>query len=136
MNWWLAQLITEAVIDTDGSLLRTNSFAYELGGEVSFATNALGAVTAKQYTSAGKPKFQRNPDGSTTSWLYYLDGRPSTNVLVNGSYWKFIYDDPNRITRRIFFTAGGTALATNVTVLDRRGNTSQTTDNEGNLSTN
>ncbi len=107
---------------TNAAPLAVEGFAYEPGGKVAFATNALGGVTETQYTSSGLPKFRRNPDGSTNGWLYYLDGRLEREIQNNGAYGRITYNDADRITTRVFFNAGGTPLATNITELDRRGN--------------
>ena len=55
-------------------------------------------------------------------WRYYLDGRIKREIQSNGAYWQTTYDDVNRITTRIFYSAAGVPTATNSTQLDRRGN--------------
>ena len=76
-------------------------------------TNALGGTTTTLYTSTGKPEFRSNADGSTNGWLYYLDGRTYREIQGNGAYWQSTYDDVNRITTRIFYSAAGVPEATN-----------------------
>src|SRR5437667_321472 len=98
--------------------------------------NALGGVTAKQYTTNGKLKAQSNPDGSTNAWTYYLDGRPKRQIQRNGAYWETTYDDAKRWTLRSFYSAGNTLLATNRIQKDRRGNVIRTVDAAGFASTN
>lgn len=117
-------------------VLSSEGYGYEPGGQVKYYTNALGGVTTKLYTAAGKPEFQSNPDGSTNAWRYYLDGRIKREIHQNGAYWQTTYDDYNRITTRIFYSASGTPLATNSTQLDRRGNVVQKIDEGGNVFTN
>jgi hypothetical protein len=65
-------------------------------------------------------EFQHNPDGSTNAWRYYLDGRIHLQYQRNGAFWGTTYDDVNRITTRVFYSALGIPLQTNVTVLDRK----------------
>ncbi|MBI5386381.1 MAG: hypothetical protein HZA90_17055, partial [Verrucomicrobia bacterium] len=132
----VGQLLVSRVLDTNGTPLATNGFAYEPGGQVRFHTNALGGVTETHYTTNGLPKYRRHPDGSTNAWRYYTDGRLYREVQANGAYWETAYDDANRTTKRIFYSSAGTPLATNSTVLDRRGNVIQRTDEAGNIFTN
>src|SRR5438876_11321767 len=84
----------------------------------------------------GKTRFRRAPDGSTNGWTYYLDGRPRREYQGNGAYWETTYDDLNRRVTGIFYTAANSPLATNITVLDRRGNVMQRVDAAGNSFTN
>ena len=57
MTWdAIGQLKTTLVIETNGTVLKSEGFSHEPGGEISFHTNALGGVTEKQYTSTGKLK--------------------------------------------------------------------------------
>jgi YD repeat-containing protein len=118
-----------------GQALATNRFGYEPGGLIAYATNGLGGVTAKHYTSTGKPEFQSNADGSTNAWTYYLDGRLRREYERNGAFWETTYDDANRTTTKIFYTASVTPLETNVVVADRRGNVVQRMDPAGNIFT-
>jgi len=127
----IGQMLTRAVIDTNGTVLSTGGFAYEPGGQVSFATNALEGVTQMRYTSTGKLKYQKNPDGSTNAWTFYIDGRPRRETQRNGAYWETTYNDTNRWTVRSFYSPGGTLLATNRTERDRRGNVTRTVDEGG-----
>src|SRR5207248_2099357 len=114
----LGQLKREESYSAAGVLLATNGFAYSLAGDVTNAFNALGGSMQKQFNSRGQPKFQRNFDGSTNGWTYYLDGRPRREIQRNGAYWETTYDDANRQTTRIFYSATGSALATNSMVAD------------------
>ena len=133
----LGRLLREEFYDSTGTLLATNGFVYNLAGDVTNSFNALGGSSQKQYTSSGKPKFQRNADGSTNAWLYYADGRPRREIQRNGAYWETTYDDANRKTTRIFYSASASPLGvTNVSVLDRRGNLIQRVDAGGNFFTN
>jgi YD repeat-containing protein len=118
-----------------GQALATNGFAYEPGGQIAFATNGLGGVTAKRYTASGRLEFQSNPDGSTNSFTYYLDGRVRREYLRNGAFSETTYDDANRITTKIFYSASLTPLETNVVVADHRGNIVQRTDAANNVFT-
>ena len=63
-NTWdaLGRLMKQTVLETNGVQLKTESFAYEPGGLVTYATNALGGVTQTLYNSMGKPCFRRGPD--------------------------------------------------------------------------
>jgi YD repeat-containing protein len=121
---------------TTGTFRATNGFGYEAGGEVAVATNALGGVTEKQYTSTGKPKYQKNPDSSTNAWRYYVDGRLHKEILANGNYLETSYDDATRKVTKVFRTSGGTGLATNVVENDRRGNAIRIVDAAGFATTN
>ena len=136
-NWdALCRLVQTTHLDTNGvTVLNTERFSYEPGGQVQSRTNALGGVTTILYTTAGKPEFRSNPDGSTNAWLYYLDGRTYREIQSNGAYWQTTYDDVNRITTRIFYSAAGVPEATNSVQLDRRGNTVQRVDAGGNIFT-
>ena len=132
----IARLVQRKHLDTDGgTLLSTEGFGYEPGGQVKFYTNALGGVTTTLYTTTGRPEFRSNPDGSTNGWRYYLDGRIKRETQGNGSYWQTTYDDVNRVTTRVFYSAAGTALATTSTQVDRRGNVIQRIDAGGNVFT-
>ncbi len=131
----IGQLTGQVFFGANGVALATNRLAYEPGGQVAFATNALGGVTTKQYTFTGKPRFQQNPDGSTNSWQYDLSGRVVNEFLPNGNFWQTVYNDAgNTITR--YFNNGSGVLATNIAQFDARGNAIQTTDAEGNTFTN
>ncbi len=131
------QLIEQRAYDANtGLALSTNRFGYEPGGLVTISTNALGGIATKLYTSTGLPKFQSNADGSTNGWTYYLDGRTKREFQRNGAYSENTFDDANRVTTRIYYSAAGTALATNATYFDRRGNVILTVDAAGNGFTN
>jgi RHS repeat-associated protein len=132
----LDRLISRRVLEADGSVLSSEGFAYEAGGQVAFHTNALGGVTEKLYTATGKPRYQKNPDGQTNSLRYYLDGRVRRETQGNGAYWETAYDDASRRITRTFYSSSGTALATNVAEFDRRGNLVRQIDAAGFASTN
>ena len=137
-NTWdaLCRLVQRKHLDTNGvTVLSTEGFGYEPGGQVKYYTNALGGVTTNLYTITGKPEFRSNPDGSTNAWRYYLDGRVKREIQGNGAYWQTTYDDVNRITTRIFYSAAGVPEATNSVQLDRRGNVIQRVDAGGNVFT-
>ena len=137
-NIWdaLCRLVQTKHLDVDGvTVLSTEGFSYEPGGQVQSDTNALGGVTTTLYTITGKPEFRSNPDGSTNAWRYYLDGRIKREIQRNGAYWQTTYDDVNRITTRIFYSAAGVPEATNSTQLDRRGNVIQKVDAGNNVFT-
>ena len=125
----ICRLVQAKHIDTDGTtVLSTEGYGYEPGGQVHYYTNALGGVTTKTYTITGQPEYQRNPDGSTNAWRYYLDGRIKRKIQSNGAYWQTTYDDADRLTTKVFYSASGVPEATNSTQLDRRGNAVQTVD--------
>jgi YD repeat-containing protein len=132
----VGQLVKSISYDAaNGQALATNSFAYETGGQVAFATNGLNGVTSKRYTSTGKVDFQSNPDGSTNGWTYYLDGRTRREYGRNGAFAETTYDDANRTITKIYYAANLTPLETNVVVADRRGNVVQRTDAAANVFT-
>jgi RHS repeat-associated protein len=137
-NWFdpLGRVVCRQVLETNGTVLKTEQFAYENGGQVTLATNALGGVAQMLYTQTGKPYFTSAPDGATNSTTYYLDGRVKCQYLANGSYSTNAYDDVHLLIARTFYSATGAALATNVTGLDRRGNSILTVDAAGNAFTN
>lgn len=128
----LGRVTQQQIWETNGTVLKTEQMAYEPGGQVTLATNALGGVTQTLYTQTGKPWFSANPDGSTNGWTYYLDGRPKGQFLANGSHSLTVYDDVHLLATRTFFSATNTVLATYVTGLDRRGNTILNVDARGN----
>lgn len=135
-NSWdkIGQLVQAKHLDTNGvTVLSSEGFTHEPGGQVSSYTNALGGVTTISYTTNGLPKYRGNPDGSTNAWRYYLDGRIKQEIQGNGAYWQTAYDDVNRIITRIFYSAAGVPEATNSISLDRRGNVIQRTDEGGNV---
>ena len=135
-NTWdaLCRVAQRTYLDTNGvTVLSTEGFGYEPGGQVRYYTNALGGLTTNLYTIAGKPECQRNPDGSTNAWRYYLDGRIHQEIQVNGAYWQTTYDDVNRITTRTFYSAAGVPEATNSVQVDRRGNAIAQVDAGGNV---
>ena len=137
-NGWdaLSRLVKTTHFDINGStVLSSEGFSYEPGGQVQSHTNALGGITTTLYTYTGKPEFRSNADGSTNGWLYYLDGRTYREIQGNGAYWQTAYDDANRITTRIFYSAAGVPEATNSVQLDRRGNVIQKVDEGGNVFT-
>jgi RHS repeat-associated protein len=135
-NKWdaLCRLVQRQHLDTDGAtVLSTETFGYEPGGQVQFYTNSLGGVTTTLYTDTGKPEFRSNADGSTNAWRYYLDGRINKEVQGNGAFWQTTYDDVNRITTRTFYSMTGVPLATNLTQVDRRGNVIKKADASGDV---
>ncbi|MGP8199412.1 MAG: NucA/NucB deoxyribonuclease domain-containing protein [Limisphaerales bacterium] len=133
----LSRLVQTDHLDVNGvTVLSTEGYSYEPGGQVQSYTNALGGVTTTFYTATGKPETRFNADGSTNVWQYYLDGRINLEIQRNGAYWQTTYDDVNRITTRTFYSAAGVAEATNSTQLDRRGNVIQRVDEGNNVFTN
>ncbi len=137
-NSWdkIGQLVRQQHLDTNGvTVLSSEGFVHEPGGQVSAYTNALGGVTSIAYTTNGLPKFRSNPDGSTNAWRYYLDGRIKQEIQGNGAYWQTAYDDVNRIVTHIFYSPTGVPEATNAVSLDRRGNVIQRVDAGGNVFT-
>jgi RHS repeat-associated protein len=137
-NTWdaLCRLVQRTHLDTNGvTVLSVEGFGYEPGGQVKYYTNALGGLTTNLYTITGKPELRGNADGSTNAWRYYLDGRIYQEIQGNGAYWQTTYDDVNRITTRIFYSAAGVPEATNSIQLDRRGNVIQKVDAGGNVFT-
>ena len=138
-NSWdvLGRLTKRQHLDTDGlTLLGSETFGYEAGGQVRFFTNALGGFVQTDYTTTGQPEFRRNADGSTNGWRYYFDGRSYREIQANGAYWQTTYDDANRTSTRVFYSSTGTPQATNSTQVDRRGNVIRRTDEAGNVFTN
>jgi len=132
----LCRVVQRTHLDTNGvTVLSTEGFGYEPGGQVRYYTNALGGLTTNVYTSAGKLEFRRNADGSTNAWRYYLDGRIYREVQGNGAYWQTTYDDVNRITTHTFYSAASVPEATNSVQLDRRGNVIERVDEGGNIFT-
>lgn len=130
-NRWdaLGRLVQRRAFDVGGGAqLSADGFAYEVGGLVQNYTNALGGVTTTLYTSTGQPRFRQNADGSTNGWKYYLDGRIKQEFQGNGAYWLTAYNDSLRKTTKVFYSAAGQPLATNIYVFDPRGNQSQFTD--------
>jgi RHS repeat-associated protein len=128
----IGQLVRERFFDGNtGAALATNGYAHEPGGKVTRATNALGGITETLYTKAGQPFWRRNPNGSTNGWRYYLDGRVRREIQGNGAYWETTHDDANRRVTRVFYSAANTALATNVSEFDLRGNVVRQVDAEG-----
>lgn len=137
-NSWdaLCRLVQTKHLDVDGvTVLSAEGFSYEPGGLVQTHTNGLGGVAIALYTDTGKPEYRSNSDGSTNAWRYYLDGRVNKEIQGNGAYWQTTYDDVNRITTRIFYSAAGVPEATNSIQLDRRGNIVQKVDAGGNVFT-
>ena len=114
-----------------GTLLRSESFAYEPGGNVSVYTNPLGGLTRKFYATSGLLRRQENPDGSIQEWRYDLLGRVVKETLSNSSYWETTYNDAQRTITRTFKNASDQTLATQAQSFDRRGNVTSRTDAEG-----
>ena len=137
-NIWdsIGRLVQRKVLETNNAILTSEGFAYEPGGLVHYHTNALNAYSETLYTSTGKPRYRLNEDGSTNAWRYNKDGRLWREVQRNGAYWETSYDDANRTVKRVFYSSTSTALATNSTVQDRRGNVIQSTDAAFNTFTN
>jgi YD repeat-containing protein len=131
----IARLIRTEWYENGGVLLKTESFGYEPGGEVSVHTNAIGGYTLTSLNARGQPASRRNADGSTNAWRYYADGRIKREILRNGAYWETTYDDANRRVTRVFYSAAGSPLATNITEIDRRGNAVRKVDAGGFAST-
>ncbi len=137
-NTWdaLCRLVQAKHLDTNGvTILSTEGFSYEPGGQVQSHTNALGGVTTTFYSTVGQPESRFNADGSTNAWRYYTDGRVKREIQSNGAYWQTTYDDVNRITTKVFYSATGTPEATNSVQLDRRGNVIQRVDAGNNVFT-
>ena len=132
----LGRLKQRRGLSESGATLASEGFAYEPGNSLQYHTNALGGVTEYAYTTTGAKRFCKQADGVTNGWTFYLDGRPAKEILNNGSYWLTTYDDGNRQATRKFYSKAGTALATNVAELDRRGNVVRAVDAGGFTSTN
>jgi RHS repeat-associated protein len=120
---------------SSGTLIATGSFTYEPGGQIATATDSIGGTTSKEYTKDGQLKKQTNPDGTTLEWRYGLDSRVVKEIHPDGTYWQTDYDDAGRTVTRTLRTSGGSVLATESQLLDRRGNVVQKTDAEGNVFT-
>ena len=99
-------------------------------------TNGVKGRTTTVYTQNGLVESRQKPDGSATSVRYDFDGRVVTEKLSNGDYWSIAYDDFNRTVTRSFcpVSLNGTALCSEVTAYDRRGNAISQTDVDGNTS--
>ncbi len=137
MQWdALGRKTNEVFYDATGVALASNRFAYEPGGQVATAFNALGAGTTNIYNVAGRLVGRLNPDGSTNAWRYDLSGRVVKEILPNGNYWQTVYDDLNRRVTRTFKSLAGATLATGYTQFDTRGNAVQKSDLAGNVFTN
>jgi RHS repeat-associated protein len=122
--------------NANATVVSSESFLYETGGEVSQYTNPLGGVTTKVYTSTGKLKQQSDlVTGTVLQWRYDLLGRVVKETLSNGSYWGTAYDDLNRTVTRTFYSSGGASLASETTTYDRRGNVVSKRDTENNTFT-
>ncbi len=137
-NTWdsLCRLVQTKHFDLDGvTVLSTEGFSYEPGGLVQTHTNAVGGIAVAIYTDTGEPEYRSNPDGSTNAWRYYFDGRVNKEIQGNGAYWQTTYDDVNRISTRVFYSAAGVPEATNSIQLDRRGNVVQQVDAGANVFT-
>jgi len=137
-NTWdaLCRLVQRKHLDTNAvTVLNTEGFGYEPGGQVKYYTNALGGITTNLYTITGKPEYRRNANGSTNAWRYYLDGRINKEIQGNGAYWQTTYNDASLITTRIFYSAAGVPEATNSIQLDPRGNVIQSVDAGNNIFT-
>jgi len=132
----LGRVLQRQVLETNGSVLTTEKFAYEPGGQVTATTNALGGTNQILFTQTGKPFRSVGFDGATNGWTYYLDGRPKRQYLANGSYWQTTYNDVSLLATRTFYSGAGVALATNVSGFDRRGNQILRVDELGNSFTN
>ena len=132
----LGRLLQRQVFETNASLLKSEEFAYEPGGQVTLYTNALGGVTQTLYTQTGQQFYQQTPDGATNGSTYYLDGRVKNQYLANGSFWQTTYNDAGMQATRTFYSAGGTPLATTVVGFDGRGNQILRVDELGNPFTN
>lgn len=137
-NSWdaIGRLTQRVVRETNGSVLTSELFNYDLDDRVHFHTNGLGGIDETRYTTSGKKSYFRSADGATNGWLYYLDGRLRREVLRNGSYWESVYDDLNRTTTQVLYSAANSPLATNQIGFDRRGNVVRRTDAGGNVWTN
>ncbi|HEX3627107.1 MAG TPA: choice-of-anchor Q domain-containing protein [Verrucomicrobiae bacterium] len=132
----LNRLVQTKHLDTNGvTVLSIEGFSYEPGGKIQSDTNALGGVTTTYYTTTGQPETRFNADGSTNAWRYYPDGRVKREIKSNGAYWQTIYDDVNRITTKVFYSAVGVSEATNSVQVDRRGNVIRKVDAGGNVFT-
>jgi RHS repeat-associated protein len=134
----LGELTRQVHYGADGVALATNVFFYEAGGLVSYATNALGGVTHKNYTTAGQVTSAEYADGSSEQWNYDSAGRVVLHTVRKGNgYWTTAYDDANRRVVHTFHRGDtGEALASNSVQLDRRGNIIQRIDELGNTFTN
>jgi RHS repeat-associated protein len=127
----LGQMLQKRFYNTDGVLLKTESYSYEPGGLVATDTNALGGITRTSYTGTGKPEMQINPDGTTNQWRYYLDGRLAQEIQPNGASWQYTYDDINRIVTRVYLNSGISPNPQEIKQFDRRGNLISHTDVDG-----
>lgn len=135
---WLGQMTGRQRRDGDASaaVIAGESFTYEPGGEVWQHTNPLGGVTTRLYTGLGKLKSQADSvTGVVLEWRYDLLGRTVREKLSNGSYWTTEYNDYLRKVTRCFYSVANTLLATEVTMLDRRGNVISKLDSENHLFT-
>lgn len=138
----IGQLTETRSYAADGTLLSTETFDQEPGGQLAYYQNPLTGITRKYYTDTGLLRLEERPDGSTSEWRYNTDGRVAREYLRNGYYWQYTYDDPNRTITKQFHEPGGTPYLDadsrthiEITQFDRRGNAVSTTSRVGLVTT-
>lgn len=112
----------------NASVISTESFTYEPGGEVEVHTNALGGNTTILYTQNGLRKQVTTPANLVTKWEYDLLGRVVKETLPSLSYWSTAYDDAQLKETRTLHNPSGAVLATEVFLRDFRGEVVSQTD--------
>lgn len=127
----IGQLLTRTFYAGTSTVMASESFTREPGGQPATHTNPLGGVTSYFYTSTGKLRRQENPDNTVLEWRYRLDGRVEREAVNHNNYYQVDYNDAARTVTKTLKTLGGATLATESRTLDRRGNVTSETDLAG-----
>ncbi|WP_265596389.1 RHS repeat-associated core domain-containing protein [Verrucomicrobium sp. BvORR106] len=118
-----------------GTLLATETTAYDDALLKVTQTDSRGGVTQKFFTSDARPRRQINPDGTELEWRYYLDGRIKREPVSEHQYHEYAYNDATRTTTKTLKNASAQTQGSEVTTADRRGNVVSSTNFVGHVTT-
>jgi len=108
-------------IGSDNSQVVISQSAYDLAGEQTLQTNALGGIMTFIHTTnsstGANVEITVNPDGGTTTNIYYLDGslKETTGSAAHGSRYEYDAGSGYTTTAEIKLNMDGTDTAEAVT---------------------
>jgi RHS repeat-associated protein len=140
--------ITNATAKASSSgVAYTTSYRYDLVGNVTNIVDPLGHSTSLEYDAVGRRMQRMLPNGVVTTYAYDwrdrvtnivhkiggvtnasigyvrgLDGEPLKITREDGTYVLLSYDDALRLTNEVYYSSGGSPVATNGYGYDADGN--------------
>jgi RHS repeat-associated protein len=127
-------LIAMATLSSNGTILNTNSFAYDLNGNRLTSTvwrhsngSWVPATTTNVYDAQNRVIQTIDPDGGTNSVVYDGAGKQIATIDKLGHTNTYVYDFMGRLVQTIY-----PDMTTETSVYDANGNRTNSVDRAGN----